>query len=122
MTYPKPSLFQACSRRLESALFCSESIGTLLLKLQHRFFHAAPVCCSLTKPNTKSEWKMPLQAVSEYEGEIPGLSQCLSYNVKQGCQSPKRNYHTTHLHWCPKILEREIKERSKERKKMKRKR
>lgn len=39
-------------------LSCSWSVAALLGRPRHQLFHFAPDCCSKTKHNTKSEWKI----------------------------------------------------------------
>lgn len=71
-TYPRPFVFPDHPCRLKSTPSCSWSRAALLLRPQNKCFHSAAVCYRKRKQN-KSEWEMPLQAVSWYSGGNPWL-------------------------------------------------
>lgn len=114
MTYPQLFVFQDHPCRLKSTLSCSWSVAALLLRPQNKFFHFAPVCYRKRKQN-KSEWKMPLQAVSWYSGGNPWpLSDV--YFITSNKHVNYQNDAITQLIylWCPEIVEGGGGERKKE--------
>lgn len=104
-TYPQPFVFQDHSYRLKSTISSSWPGEAVHQRPQNKLFHFAPVCYRKRKQN-KSEWKMPLQAVSWYSGGNPWpLSDVFFITSNKHVHDQNEAITRLIYIWYPEILE-----------------